>query len=165
MRNFLLIAALMAAASGAQAQVYRCVVDGKTVFSDLPCPAGAKAEAVRLFNDAPTAADAAAARARGQQLREQDALERAQQEAEARARSELAAERLRHMARSRQAVSDREVFVGMSAADALESWGAPTTINRSHRASGVKEQWVYREPERKTRYIYVENGQVTAIQD
>ncbi len=34
---------LLAVASGAQAQVYRCERDGKVAFSERPCEAGAKA--------------------------------------------------------------------------------------------------------------------------
>ncbi|MDR2678907.1 MAG: DUF4124 domain-containing protein [Zoogloeaceae bacterium] len=44
---FLLPLAAFALSSGAAAEVYRCVINGKTVISTEPCPLGAKAETIR----------------------------------------------------------------------------------------------------------------------
>jgi hypothetical protein len=50
----------------------------------------------------------------------------------------------------------------MTAAEIKESnWGPPEEINRTITAFGTSEQWVYI----GYRYIYLENGVVTAIQD
>lgn len=43
----------------------------------------------------------------------------------------------------------------------LSSWGAPKKINRTKTGSMISEQWVYD----NNRYIYLDNGKVTAIQD
>lgn len=53
------------------------------------------------------------------------------------------------------------VRVGMSEQDVLaSSWGRPRKINRTTRASGVSEQWVY-----DGGYLYFDNGVLTAIQN
>lgn len=52
--------------------------------------------------------------------------------------------------------------IGMTADEVLQStWGEPSDINKTTYAWGTKEQWCY--PEYK--YIYFENGVVTAIQE
>lgn len=149
----------------AGAQVFKCTVDGKTVFSDRPCPSGADAQAVRIFDRGPTEADAAAADQRAQQLREQLQAEEAARDELRRVRGEAALERMNLTARSREAVAQRRVFVGMPAADARKSWGEPTRVNRTITAGSDREQWVYRRASGKTQYVYVEDGVVTAIQE
>ena len=51
--------------------------------------------------------------------------------------------------------------IGMTKNDVIEIWGHPTDINRTETAYGISEQWVYY----GHRYVYLENGFVTAIQD
>jgi hypothetical protein len=53
---------------------------------------------------------------------------------------------------------------GMSADDVSALWGQPTTVNRTMTARGSREQWVYRLG-RLSRFVYIENGIVTAVQD
>ena len=51
--------------------------------------------------------------------------------------------------------------IGMTKEEVLNSsWGRPESINRTITDSGVSEQWVY-----YNRYVYIENGVVTSIQD
>jgi hypothetical protein len=52
----------------AQAQVYKCKEDGRTVFKDVPCPIGA--ERVPTYTAPPSADDAAAAAARAERDRQ-----------------------------------------------------------------------------------------------
>lgn len=55
--------------------------------------------------------------------------------------------------------------IGMTEAQVLAStWGEPSDINRTTTRYGVWEQWVYRTGA-KTKYIYLDNGIVTAIQE
>jgi hypothetical protein len=62
-------------------------------------------------------------------------------------------------------IRTRTVTVGMSAGEVLQSWGQPTKINRSTFAWGTSEQWIYRYgPIQNTRYIYLDNDRVVAIQ-
>lgn len=70
--------------------------------------------------------------------------------------------------RDEQADRDRKkregVSLGMSPQDVLDSsWGKPDKINRTIRASGTREQWVYRE--RGEGYLYFENNVLTSIQN
>ncbi|MCR8659316.1 hypothetical protein [Paenibacillus endoradicis] len=51
--------------------------------------------------------------------------------------------------------------IGMTAEKVLTStWGKPTDINKTTTKNGVHEQWVYYD-----RYVYLEDGIVTAIQE
>lgn len=55
-----------------------------------------------------------------------------------------------------------EPYIGMSAADLLDStWGVPKDINKTTTAYGVHEQWCYN----GYRYVYLDNGIVTGIQE
>lgn len=52
--------------------------------------------------------------------------------------------------------------IGMTAQQVLDSqWGKPLQINKTTTANSVSEQWVYG----NGRYVYLENGIVTAIQE
>lgn len=52
--------------------------------------------------------------------------------------------------------------IGMSASEVRNSmWGSPNKINKTTTSYGTKEQWVYG----SGKYIYLENGIVTAIQE
>lgn len=55
----------------------------------------------------------------------------------------------------RTAIIRNEVFPGMSAEDAIKSWGKPNKINRS---SHGRDQWVYRTGSVSAQYLYVEDG-------
>lgn len=56
----------------------------------------------------------------------------------------------------------KEPQIGMTAEEVRNSsWGSPKDINRTTTANGVDEQWVYS----GYRYVYLEDGIVTAIQD
>ena len=55
--------------------------------------------------------------------------------------------------------------IGMTAAQVRAStWGSPSDINRTTTRYGVSEQWVYRSYS-KTKYIYFDDGIVTAIRE
>lgn len=55
-----------------------------------------------------------------------------------------------------------EPKIGDSATDVkLSSWGSPNSINKTTTVNGVHEQWVYS----NGRYIYLDDGVVTAIQE
>lgn len=55
--------------------------------------------------------------------------------------------------------------IGMTAAQVRAStWGEPSDINRTTTRYGVSEQWVYRTSS-GTKYVYLDDGIVTAIQE
>lgn len=59
----------------------------------------------------------------------------------------------------------RDPEIGMTAAEVRSStWGDPSDINKTTNKYGIREQWVYRSSS-KTRYIYLEDGVVTTIQE
>jgi len=66
--------------------------------------------------------------------------------------------------RTARAIMDHEVFVGMSAEAAIESWGYPdkTTINEI--GGKRNEQWVY-PAGKKSNYIYIIDGKVSKWED
>ncbi len=58
--------------------------------------------------------------------------------------------------------SKRPVSIGMTAQEVENStWGKPKKINRTTTRYGVSEQWVYS----NNRYVYLDDGIVTAIQE
>jgi len=53
-------------------------------------------------------------------------------------------------------------YIGMTASQVEDStWGKPNDINKTTTQFGVNEQWVYS----NDKYIYLEDGVVTAIQE
>lgn len=61
-----------------------------------------------------------------------------------------------------EANKKEEPSLNMSAEEVLNSdWGKPKEINKTTTSNGVHEQWVYY----GNRYIYLDNGIVTAIQE
>lgn len=60
----------------------------------------------------------------------------------------------------------KEPSIGMTAEEVRNStWGEPDEINKTTTAYGVREQWVYKSYDYDYKYIYLENGIVTAIQE
>lgn len=56
--------------------------------------------------------------------------------------------------------------IGMTANQARDSkWGDPDKINKTTTSKGIKEQWVYRRSYQGSKYLYFENGILTAIQE
>lgn len=85
------------------------------------------------------------------------------------AKNEAAEAKRRAVAAGRAAAScvhkryaQGSVYIGMSRDEAIYcGWGEPERVNRTIRASGTSEQWVYG----VGTYLYFDNGRLTAIQD
>lgn len=60
----------------------------------------------------------------------------------------------------RRAVRERLVLIGMTEDEARLAWGEPDHVNTTETQNSYTEQWVYP----YGRYVYVEHGVVTAIQ-
>ncbi len=56
---------------------------------------------------------------------------------------------------------EAEMALGMTKSQATTLWGSPQKINRTRTTVGTSEQWVYS----RNRYLYFDNGILTAIQD
>jgi hypothetical protein len=63
-----------------------------------------------------------------------------------------------------RAVVDHEVFIGMTAEAATESWGVPAKKNVTEISGKLSEQWIYPSGKRN-RYIYVLDGKVSKWED
>ena len=75
-----------------------------------------------------------------------------------RQKRDAANEKLELAARRKEGVK-----IGMTAERVLQSsWGKPESVNRTIRANGVHEQWVYRGSHS---YLYFDNGTLTSIQN
>jgi hypothetical protein len=78
----------------------------------------------------------------------------------------------RHLIRdeARNAFLANQVAVGMTSLEAVCTWGDPDDINTTSTRYGTSHQLVYEEYHGQTlgstfRYVYVEDGVVTAVQD
>lgn len=60
----------------------------------------------------------------------------------------------------KSAVLKGELVLGMKAADAKASWGAPEKINRTVGAFGTNEQWIFGDT-----YVYFDNDTLTSWQE
>jgi len=58
------------------------------------------------------------------------------------------------------AINQRRVLIGMTAAQAREARGNPSSVNRTESAYGAREQWVYGLGE----YVYLRNDVVESVQ-
>lgn len=82
-------------------------------------------------------------------------------------RERMAAQRKREEQARRDAVAAQRARpsprIGMTQSQVINgtNWGGPTDINRTITAGGTREQWVYG----NRRYLYFDNGILTAIQD
>ena len=63
------------------------------------------------------------------------------------------------------AVASREIFIGMTADEVVQSWGKPTRINSTVGSYGKHEQWIFdRGAIGRAQYVYFENGVVRSMQ-
>jgi len=66
--------------------------------------------------------------------------------------------------RTARAIKNHDVFIGMPAEAALESWGIPDKINAHEIGGKREEQWVYKVGKHR-KYIYVIDNRVTKWED
>ena len=105
-----------------------------------------------------------AARQANEQIATHNAAQNAALKARAKRASEITAKADAVRRAQREEFSRRpNVHIGMTADDVVErsNWGRPQSKNRTTTVHGVKEQWVYGD----RRYLYFDNGVLTAIQD
>jgi hypothetical protein len=138
--NFLqLLALLVMGPTCAQAQTFRCTVQGKTVYQQTPCAGGTTVNTSGAGRADPTSPQATEARAMVQSLQRRDLVD--------------------------QAVRSGQLLIGMTSEEVLRSWGQPTVVNRTVTANSVSEQWVYRaEKSVNANYAYIENGFLRSVQ-
>lgn len=121
------------------AQPYKCTVDGKTVYQQTRCEGGSQVNTSGAGAADPTSSAAQ------QTQREIAAMKRKQQVDEA--------------------VLQGKVFIGMTGAEVMRSWGRPSKINRTLTVGRASEQWIYRRGKvGEDQYVYLDDGVVTTIQ-
>ena len=124
----------------ATAQAFKCKVDGKSMYQDSPC--AITGEQVNLSG------------AGKSNITSTSSLYWKKESA-----------RLDRKEKVESAIQNRNVFVGMTAEEALQSWGQPTKINQTLSGSGTSEQWVFRRDGYvEGQYVYLTNGVVRSIQ-
>jgi len=71
--------------------------------------------------------------------------------------------------RTREAILNGKIFIGMTRVQVIASWAMPYDTNRTVGSWGVHEQWIYGDYTRygikNARYLYFENGILTSWQD
>ena len=65
------------------------------------------------------------------------------------------------IAKEKEAIRKKEVYIGMDADAAEKSWGKPRSINRTTNGNSTNEQWVYKNGS----YLYFVDGKITTIQN
>ena len=80
------------------------------------------------------------------------------------ARDVLISRRAEWSAADRSNIRTGQIWIGMTAEQALLSRADPETINRDVRASGTSEQWVYRR-DGESIYLYFESGVLKSWQE
>jgi len=143
------------------AQVFRCNVDGRMVYSDQPC--GSKPDVVRI---APASSAPPAVVIQSDLLRQAD--ERAAREAVRRKEALEEGERRRQAQKLRdemeEASREKSVTLGMDEQLVKGAWGEPDRINKSIDGRGAWEQWIYERGRHKKQYVHFLNGKVVSAQ-
>lgn len=134
----LVLMCLLAACTATQAAPFKCKINGKTVYQDVACPDG---QVVNVSGA-------------GQANLSSPAAVSAQLEVQAYRRTNQA----------QAAIEAGKVFVGMRRDEVEKSWGNPARVNKTVVAGAVTEQWVYDRGQAGTQYVYMRNGEVTALQ-
>jgi hypothetical protein len=146
---------LLLACGAAQAAVYRCTVDGRTVYSDQPCSAGAEPAQLPPLNSA-------AAGARADLAKQYDTETARENEARRKARAEALdqyADRKAQDEAIRKALMEDRVVKGMTREQVERVLNLPERVENQ---GGEKETWIYRVEGRKRRTIRFVNGVVVA---
>jgi hypothetical protein len=124
----------------------------KVYFSELP------KEVQERFNynpgkSAAYSAEQNAALQQGQKQQQEEQARKEKQEAIVRNQNERAAKK-------EAAITNGEVFIGMTAEECIRAWGQPQKVNTTDTARGHHSQWVYPGGQ----YLYFEDGILTTVQ-
>lgn len=64
----------------------------------------------------------------------------------------------------REAIAEGALMLGMTKEFVTASWGSPERVHRTVSGFGTKEQWIY-QVGRESRFLYFDDGKLTAWQD
>lgn len=160
----------LAIATQVQAEINKCKgADGKVYFTDKPCPSQTKLESSTLTPEEKREQEWEKAREiRKTQLASYEEERTARITAQREYEESQQKQRFDYLYRLLQqgkitqleliTIQQKGIFIGMSEFALRESWGKPSSINRS----GIGgDQWVYSIGPVKMNYAYVEDGKVT----
>lgn len=151
---------LLLGVSAAHAEVYRCVQNGKTTYTDKPCHAETQPEALpnlTIIKPPPGKRDLA-----------KDFDERVERERKARdqADREWVREydaRQEKAERVRKGIIERKAVKGMTPQELRQALGDPASTSRSESRRGVTERWVYQLDGGSRQAVTLTDGEVSAI--
>lgn len=138
-----------------EAAVYRCEVDGKPVYTDRPCAAGASPHALPQLSTVPGAADEAGLA--GDYDRRKAQQRKSHEEADA-DWFKLHEARKAEEVRMNEAVAEGRVLKDMTAAQVRRALGSPDEVERKSRV----EEWTYGSGKAR-QIVVIENGRVTRV--
>jgi hypothetical protein len=152
---------LMLTAGAAQAAIYKCEVNGKTVMTDRPCAAHAQPERVLAPNsmEGPSAAGKKLAQ---EYDRDVAAGRKARDQANKEWLKEHAAEDDKRE-RVRNGIVERKAVRGMSEGELRQALGNPARVGRTDTSKGITERWEYEFEDGRTQTVTVSNGEVAAV--
>lgn len=138
-RKIFVFVTLLVVVGSSSAEIFKCPIQGKIVYQEIPCQDGAKVNMSGAGKADPTSTYS---------LKQQrDAIDNARQ------------------SRIYNAILENKIVTGMTGDEVIRSWGKPSKINTTVSGSGTSEQWVYsREKIGTDQYVYLDNGIVRTIQ-
>jgi len=122
--------------------LYKCEVGGSVTYQDAPCNAGKSSEVTLSL-----------AKKRQKEVEKQSGNNR-----------DVMVKVFSAVPAWKEAIDRKTVLLGMPRTLAHLIKGDPTSVNRTTTARGTREQWVYRSGSSAS-YIYIQDGQVVALQD
>lgn len=140
MIKYIVLLSLALGSMPATAEVFKCTVDGKTVYADSPC--GNQAKTIKIA-DVPTPPTTS-----------QSAAVATQKLDDAKVNLRLAI---------RSAIASSEPLVGMTREELDMAMGRADRVNRSDYGRGPEDQIIFYRTNR-THYVYTKAGIVTTIQ-
>lgn len=145
------------AAGPAAAEVYKCQVDGRTVYKDQPCHEGAAQQILvipqaTLSESAEAAPSPSPAESAPPAPHQEEVKERPQQ-----AEEQYSDYDLKHLA------GNHKVVETMTSDLVRKAWGDPDVVHRQMNSGGVTEIWEYHPGGFEHRYVYLQNGRVINV--
>lgn len=151
--------AWLIASSGAQAAVYRCEAQGRVLFTDRPCHAGAAPQTIRTPNTMDGRAGLALAREYDRRIRRE---QRARDRADA-GWLEQHEQRKAKAARLREGRVLRKPVAGMSPADVRQVLGEPDRTARVDGEDDTHERWTYERGDGSRATVSFSGGEVVKV--
>jgi len=155
------VIATMLVMFSAEAQIYKCVIDGKTTFSQFQC--GESAKVVEIDNYA--VETTATAEAVTSSLENNPLLLEYRAKRKTRLMAQEAAAKAYEAKRAQEkyikkAVDDGRIVMGMGPEDVKDVLGDPHEVKTTKSSNGLSQQWYYWRNKRIAHYVTFRDGKV-----